>query len=191
MLDHFGLLAPFYEKFIPPPDATRWVALLGLPANDRFPGRLLDAGGGTGRVSGQLRPFVDQLVISDVSTKMLAQAQAKSRCCAVAGHAETLPFAAGSFERIMVVDALHHFCNQAEAITDLARVLKPGGRLVIEEPDLKLFSVKLLALAEKAALMRSHFLYPHEIAGLLFGLGLKVRVEHDGRFAAWVIAEKR
>lgn len=187
MLDHFGLLAPFYEKFIPPPDASRWVELLGLPVN----GRLLDAGGGTGRVSGQLRPFVDQLVISDVSTKMLGQAQTKARCCGVAGHVETLPFADNSFERIMVVDALHHFCNQADAIADLLRVLKPGGRLVIEEPDLNRFAVKMVALAEKVALMRSHFLYPREIEALLFGLGVDVRVERDGRFAAWVIAEKR
>ena len=72
MLDHFGLLAPFYERFIPPPDPDRWVKLLDLPVA----GSLLDAGGGTGRVSGQLRPYVQHLVIADESAKMLAEARA-------------------------------------------------------------------------------------------------------------------
>lgn len=186
MLDHFGLLAPFYERVIPPPDMERWKELLDLPVT----GSLLDAGGGTGRVSAQLRPFVDHLVISDESAKMLAQAQAKTLCCPVVGAAETLPFPDASFDRVMVVDALHHFANQRDAVADLVRVLKPGGRLVIEEPDLNRFSVKMVAVAEKLALMRSHFYYPNQIEEMLAALGLRTRVTGDGRFAAWIIGEK-
>ncbi|MFN2222639.1 MAG: hypothetical protein ACK2UH_08815, partial [Candidatus Promineifilaceae bacterium] len=74
MFDHFGILAPFYERVIAAPDVSRLSALLELPAA----GRLLDAGGGTGRVSSQLRPMVDELIVTDVSYGMLAQAQAKS-----------------------------------------------------------------------------------------------------------------
>lgn len=186
MLDHFGFLAPFYERFIPPPDPERWKELLNLP----IAGSLLDAGGGTGRVSGQLRPFVNQLVISDESAKMLVQAQEKAVCCPVVGAVETQPFADNSFDRVMVVDALHHFANQRDAVADLARILKPGGRLVIEEPDLNKFSVKLVAIAEKLALMRSHFYYPQQIEAMLTDLGLSTHVEVDGRFSAWIIGEK-
>lgn len=160
--------------------------MLDLP----FAGNLLDAGGGTGRVSGQLAPFVGQLVISDESPKMLAQAREKLRCCTAVAHAETLPFPDASFERIMVVDALHHFGSQRHAIAELVRVLKPGGRLVIEEPDLHRFSVKLVAIAEKVALMRSKFYTPEAIRDMVAAHGLQTSIETDGRFAAWIIADK-
>ena len=60
---------------------------------------------------------------------------------------------------------------------------------MIEEPDLRIFTVKLLALAEKLALMRSHFLSPPAIVNLFKDLGAKVSIEVDG-FNAWVVVEK-
>jgi ubiquinone/menaquinone biosynthesis C-methylase UbiE len=51
VLDHFDRLAPLYDRVIGPPNPARLQTLLDLPT----PGRLLDAGGGTGRVTAQLR----------------------------------------------------------------------------------------------------------------------------------------
>jgi hypothetical protein len=67
------------------------------------------------------------------------------------------------------------------------RVLKPGGVLVIEEPDIRTFGVKLIAIAEKLLLMRSHFLAPDEIVKLFEYGETNVRSE-DG--TAWVIVRK-
>lgn len=186
MFNHFRLIAPFYDRFIAPPNPARLLENLALPAA----GRLLDIGGGTGRVAGQLAPHVAQVVLVDETAAMLQQAQAKGLCCPAAAQAERLPFASGSFERVLAVDALHHFAHQRQALREMARVLRPGGRLVVEEPDLRRLPVKLVALGEKLMLMRSRFLYPHEIGRELAALGLHTRVTTDDRFVAWIIAEK-
>src|SRR5512139_3586051 len=114
MLDHFGFLAPFYDRVIPPPDLARLRDRLRLPST----GRLLDAGGGTGRVSSQLRHLVDEVIISDLSASMLKQALIKGKLQPTQAQAERLPFLDASFDRVVVVDALHHFCHQREAIGD-------------------------------------------------------------------------
>ena len=186
MLDHFGLLAPFYEKVIPPPEISRLSTILKLPTV----GRLLDAGGGTGRVSSQLQSLVGELVLTDISAGMLRQARHKAELAISQAHAERLPFPDECFDRVLVVDALHHFCDQELAIADLLRVLKPGGRLVIEEPDLNRFSVKIIAVAEKIALMRSHFYYPAEISAIVANYGHTARIERDDQVSVWVVVDK-
>lgn len=183
MNSHFDLLARFYDRAIPFARLQQILKML-----EPAPGaRLLDAGGGTGRVADALGPHLGWIVVADVSFPMLAQARKKD-LAVMASAAERLPFPDEAFDRILMVDALHHVVDQAQTIRELYRVLKPGGRLVIEEPDIRRFAVKLVALAEKLALMRSHFLAPAQIARLLPG-GANVRIEIE-EYIAWVIAEK-
>ena len=186
IFDHFDVLAPVYEKFITPKDPQEMWNFADLPAA----GALLDAGGGTGRVAQFMKDKASPVVVADLSCKMLSEARQTDGLRPVCSHTEKLPFADGTFARIIMVDALHHVIDQRGTIRELWRTLKPGGKLVIEEPDLRLFGVKLLALAEKLALMRSHFLSPPRIADLLNYPDAHVRIE-TGSFNAWVIAEKQ
>ena len=185
LFDHFDFLAPFYEAFIRPKDPQELLALAGLPAE----GALLDAGGGTGRVAQFLRGMAAPLVVADSSCEMLKEARRKDDLRPVCSFTETLPFQDASFARILMVDALHHVRDQRQTARELWRALQPGGRLVIEEPDVRTLTVKLLALAEKLALMRSHFLAPPQIAGLFSYPNARVNVE-TGSFNAWIIVEK-
>jgi hypothetical protein len=69
------------------------------------------------------------------------------------------------------------------------RVLAPGGRAVIEEPDITHPGVRLVALGERLLLMRSQFRVPQEIRRLFQACGGRVRIERRA-YTAWVIVEK-
>lgn len=185
MFDHFGFLAPHYERFIQPKDPQEIREFGKLPTS----GALLDAGGGTGRIAQELRGQAGAIVVADLSLKMLLQAQDKGDLRLVCNHSEFLPFPTASFERVIMVDALHHVIDQQQTAAELWRVLKPGGRLVIEEPDIRTWSVKLIAAFEKLALMRSHFLSPPQIAALFPHRQAKVSLETKG-YNAWVVIER-
>ena len=179
--DHFAAIAPLYAR-VTYSKASLLREIAALPVS----GRLLDVGGGTGRVSSAIRDLVDEVVIADVSFGMLDKADRTSQR-PVCGGSETLPFADNSFERVIMVDALHHVIHHADSAREMFRVLKPGGVLVIEEPDIRTFGVKLIALAEKLLLMRSHFLDPDQIVKLFADGEKSIRAE-DG--TAWVIVRK-
>lgn len=179
--DHFDLIAPIYAR-------ATYSALDKMRELAELPtgGRLLDLGGGTGRVAAALRNDVDEIVIADVSMGMLRQTH-RPTLEPVCSYSESLPFPDDFFERVIMVDALHHVVDQPASAREMFRVLKPGGRIVIEEPDINAFAVKLIALAEKLLLMRSHFLSPLRIASL-FPDGKTNVVSEDS--SAWVVVSK-
>lgn len=185
LFDHFDLLAPIYENFVTPPEPERLVDLINLPAG----GRLLDAGGGTGRVSQVLRDKFSAVVVADLSIGMLREAAHKRGLITVRSMTESLPFASQSFDRIIMVDAIHHVYDQWRTAKELWRVVKPGGRIVFEEPDIRSFVVKLVALMEKVALMRSHFLSPEGIAALFAYPDVRKIIERQG-ITAWIVIDK-
>lgn len=168
--DHFDVLAGLYDRVFGFLGAEHLAHLLDLQPGQR----LLDVGGGTGRVSQALRDRCT-VVVCDTSQGMTRQARAKG-LLTVRGAAEMLPFADGAFDRLLVVDAFHHFSDHQMAARELLRVLRPGGRLVIEEPDIRRWPVKLIALGERLLLMRSRFFDAEALIRLFEEAGGSVEV---------------
>jgi ubiquinone/menaquinone biosynthesis C-methylase UbiE len=176
IFDHFGAIAPFYERLFPVRDYSEFIALVDAPTA----GMLLDAGGGTGRIGKLFVKQSRQVVVADVSLGMLHVAVDQNQLTAACCEAESLPFPDQSFDRIIMVDAYHHVRNQELTIKEFIRLVKPGGRIIIEEPDIANFGVILIAAAEKMMLMRSHFRRAETICSFFEGSPGKIRIERKG-----------
>ena len=185
IIDHFGLIAPYYDHAIPLRQVESFITLMELPIT----GKLLDVGGGTGRVARALLDQASQVIVVDSSVGMLNQAKLKNGLALICSQSEALPFPNEYFERVIMVDALHHVAEQQVSAGEIWRVVKPGGLIVILEPDIRRFAVKLVALMEKVLLMRSHFLSPQQIAQFYQFPDARPRIIEDG-FNAWICIKR-
>src|SRR3954471_705397 len=101
------------------------------------PRDLLDIGTGTGRMLELLGPFVANALGIDQSREMLAVARVNieqaglSNCVVRLGDMYQLPLPDGSFDAAIIHQVLHYADRPAAAIAEAARVLRPGGDLVI------------------------------------------------------------
>ncbi len=186
MINHFDFVASKYERLVGTPDVPRLKSFLRLPAT----GWMLDAGGGTGRVSAHFLNLIDHIVVCDLSMDMLKQSRNKADIVQTRAHTEMLPFRDEVFDRILVVDALHHFCDQQRALSDLLRVLKRGGRMVIEEPDIDRPIIKLIAFFEKLVLMGSRFYSASSLSDMIERQGLAARIAYKDKFRLWLTVDK-
>jgi ArsR family transcriptional regulator len=107
-------------------------ALLGL-----LPGGMAvgDLGCGTGRISEALAPVVDRVVAVDASAPMLETArqvlQPWPNVVLRQGELEALPISDGELDAATLVLVLHHVIDPARVIAEAARVLRPGGVLLV------------------------------------------------------------
>lgn len=99
--------------------------------------RLLDIGCGTGRLAervAEARPDA-RVVGCDFSAGMLEHAAERLGVHAgvslVRGDATRLPFADAAFDAAVSTEAFHWFPDQDAALTELRRVVRPGGRLLL------------------------------------------------------------
>ena len=97
--------------------------------------RALDAGTGTGPVALALAPLVREVVGVDLVPEMLAEARRRAEGVAnvafVLGDCLALPLDAGSFDLAVTSRTIHHLPRPELAIAELARVTRPGGRIVV------------------------------------------------------------
>ena len=127
---------------------------------------LLDLGRGTGRVPHHFAGLGVKVLVCDINPSMLKQATFKRGLIPLQADAARLPFPSETVDAILVVDALHHFLRPRQMVREMLRVLKSGGRLLIEEQDINHLFIKLVRTAERIVGLHSHFLTRDEISAL-------------------------
>ena len=141
------------EFDVPPYDVeqgyAKWAATYDEPGNvlidieqpamegliDELPaGRVLDAACGTGRYARLLADRGHRVTGVDQSREMLAKARARvPEAELVEGSVTELPLADASFDAVVCGLTLTHFESIAKPISEFARVLRPGGRVLLSD----------------------------------------------------------
>jgi len=94
-----------------------------------------DLGCGTGRASEAIAPFVARVIAVDASAAMLQAAKKRlqpfDNVDLRRGDLEALPIDEAQLDAATLMLVLHHVTEPARALAEVARVLKPGGRLIL------------------------------------------------------------
>ena len=99
--------------------------------------RCLDLGSDNGVVSLLLRRRGGDWASADMTEEAVASIRELVGTDVHRLQGERLPFADAAFDRVVVVDMLEHVADDRAFVDELARVVKPGGRLVVNTPHLK------------------------------------------------------
>lgn len=115
----------------------RWRRALVDAIDPRPAQRILDVATGTGMVAFELARRGATVIGLDQSEHMLAQARQRlagaDNPTFIQGEAEHLPFAAGEFDALTFTYLLRYVDDRAATMRELARVVKPGGRIGMVE----------------------------------------------------------
>jgi ubiquinone/menaquinone biosynthesis C-methylase UbiE len=124
--------APLYDAPGNPLIAHEQPAVHEMLAAWPAPLRVLDAPCGTGRHTLHLAALGHDVTGVDASPWMLERAGAKNEALSlVEGKIDALPFPSGSFDAAVCALLFDHLPQIDDAIGELARVVRPGGRVLI------------------------------------------------------------
>ena len=151
------------------------------------PSMVVDLGCGTGQLTQRLiRGFPDANIVGvDLSDGMLTEAAVRLRQVGgddqplVRADALQLPFAASSIDLVVCTESFHWYPDQTAALAELARVLNPGGRLLIASiATVTGAGDRLLRGATSAGGRTIRALPPHRMRKLLARSGFEVISQH-------------
>ena len=166
--DLFRYLAPIYDTVARIASFGRYdsmrrslVTQAGIMSGDR----VLDLATGTGYLSEILDGC--EIVGADISLHMVNQARKKTEAAFVLSDAHALPFASNSFDAAVCSFALHEISDPKVAISEMFRVVKPGGTVAVMDVVLQSTPIKkvlLFAYHLFVEMLTANYMHPGDLA---------------------------
>ena len=197
--------AEYAAPVVPDPALDRKFAVLKEEIGDLLPvSSYLDAGCGDGRFLAALPalgPVPQRVVGVDIAESILdtarrATAEVGLEPELIRANLERLPLGDAEFDLVVSVQVLEHLVDPAAGVRELARVLRPGGTLLLSTDNSRNLITRTLnaprwavARATRKRNSRVRFTFPHrsfakrELTDLLHGAGLVVERMRTFRFS--------
>ncbi|GEP04135.1 ArsR/SmtB family transcription factor [Methylobacterium oxalidis] len=199
----FARLAPKWDRLrsLHVPEATVEAAVLEV-LGSRPIQSLIDLGTGTGRMLALLAPRAGRATGLDSSHAMLSVARANlerlglSRVDLRQGDIHAPPFGRGSFDLVVVHQVLHYLDDPTRALREAARLVAPGGRLLVVD-----FAPHDLEFLRESQAHRRLGFAPEQVSAWLAEAGLgsvetrdlapTAQAEHQLTVTLWLAEESR
>ncbi|GAA2029025.1 hypothetical protein GCM10009839_30480 [Catenulispora yoronensis] len=157
-----------------------WIDAFRAHLPDQRPLSGLDVGSGTGRYTPALADAFGPVIGVEPSVQMRDVAEAQSQHPEVrylAGSAEDLPVESATADYAVLLQAWHHVQDQPRGARELARVLKPGGRLLVRSGYRdQMPRIWWLEQFPRGPEVDASMFQPlHEVIGTLSAAGFRVR----------------
>lgn len=181
----FNWSAPLFHRF-----SDRWddqaVQRVSARLKPYVPvgGSLLDVGGGTGALARRLHDALDaDVTVLDPTPEMIKYLPDTGPVRGVLGVAEAMPFDDASFDAIIVTDAFHHFRDQEGSVSEFARVVRPGGVVLVYELDPSGVLMRLVVLGERLLGEPGAFFTPEEMCSFMAKHGIAGDCSRENKIA--------
>ncbi len=134
------------EWVFTPAERVRASILLNMTGEDK---QVLDVGCYNGRIGILLRAWQNKIFGTDLSYEALKVAHQKGIISIQADAAEVIPFKDGTFDVLVAAEIIAHVFDLDTFLTEMKRVLKKSGSLVLSTPNLASLGRRIYLLCGK------------------------------------------
>ncbi len=108
--------------------------------------KVLELGSGHGELAKILKPQARFLTLTDHSQLYVNKLKAKGFKAIKADFNQKLPFKSNSFDLIISLEVIEHLVQAEQFLSEINRILKPKGRLIISTPNIAWWGYRLFVL---------------------------------------------
>lgn len=167
---YFEEIEGSFDEWMSSYDVDQRISLIkeSIPA-DASRMACLEVGCGTGKISEALAPLVGSLTVSDISEKLAQEVGDRLGANWLQQDACKLDIPDESYDLVVSSECIEHTPDPKRALTEMARVLKPGGSVIVTSPNKLWYPVLWLSVVTRIRQFdgNENWLFPREAARTL------------------------